>query len=146
MMAKITKINCIGFFWILLGIFAIFTRNFEAVDISLFILSIDIVLSFTISILSIVIGICFILRKRWAHKAMIYLSTALIVGICCLGIRMIINGILDIIKDQSLTSSITLIFGFIVFTSSIPFFLVIKSIKSKKISDIFHSIKYKNQN
>lgn len=135
------KIFFIGIFWVLLGVFAIFMRNFESSKISAFILSIDIVFSLTISILSIVIGICFILRKRWAHKAMHYLSTVLIVGICCLGVRMMIYGILDITKFQSLASIIGLFFGFIIFISSIPFFLVIAYIKSKEIRDYFYNMK-----
>ena len=104
----------LGLFWILLGIFAIFARTVDAIEISAFIL----VLSYSISILFIVIGTCFIFRKRWANKAMFYLSTVLIVGICGLGIKMTIYGIIDITKFQSLASTIKLLFGFTIILSS----------------------------
>ena len=135
------KIFFISIFWILVGIFAIFTRTFDTSDISVFNLSIDFVLSSTISIFSIVIGICFILRKRWAHKAMLYLSTLLIVGICGFGIKMITYGILEVIKFHSISSGIELFFGFITFISSIPFFLVIACINGKKIRGHFYNMK-----
>lgn len=135
------KILLIGVFWILFGVFLISTRTFDTREISFFIFSIDIVISYTISIFSIVIGIYFILGKRWAHKAMLNLSIVLIVGFCSFGIRTIIYGIMELNKFKSISSGIELFFGFNIFLSSIPFFLVIAYINSKKIRAHFYNMK-----
>jgi hypothetical protein len=138
------KLLFIGLFWILIGVFVIFARTFETNEVAGLISSLDFIFSFTISILSIVIGICFIFKKKWSHKAMLYLSKVLILGILCLGIKMTTYGILDLYKMRSLASSIGLLFGIIVFLSAIPFFVGIACIKSDEIKNyFFESLNFK---
>ena len=81
---------------------------------------------------SIVMGIGFILKMKWAHRVMLYLSSGLILGICGYGIITSIYGFMEYNKFKHLSSVVELFFGFVIIFSGIPFLFVIAYINNKE--------------
>ena len=135
---KPKKLILIGLLWIYLGTLIIVKITVDAIGHTNVAFSTDIILSSIISIFCIVIGTCFVLTKRWAHKITLALSIVFIAGFWGLGLKMIIYGISDIIKFHSPGSTLGLAFGLITLFSSFPFISVIAYINSKEVKGFFY--------
>lgn len=127
-----------GIFWILIGILIVITRTMGTMQAPA---SYHTLLAFlgysTISIGSIAIGIGFMLGKRWAKNAMMALSVLFIAAIWGLGGKMVLYGILDILKFKTPGSSVQAIFGLTVLLSSVPFLFVLSFINGEKVKSLF---------
>lgn len=115
--------------WILLGLFHIFNEIYDIVKNSIHSVSFYFIISNIISLFFIVIGINFLFKKSWAFKAIFVSSLAVISGALVLCTEMVIYGIFDIIRFQTLGACLRLVFGIIIFFSSIPFILMIANFK-----------------
>lgn len=144
--ALTSNIILIGIIWIYTGTVFIFTNLIKTLERSKFLLSYEFNLNSIISISAIIIGVFFILGKRWALYAVFALSSILIASSWVLSTSMVVYGISDIIRFQTPGSCIRLAFGVIVFFSSFPFILVIASLNNNKIKDCFYKRSTENCN
>ncbi len=129
----------IGFFWISLGTFYIFSLIDNIVFESYFALSVKQTIFAFVSLSSIIIGTFFIFKKNWAYNAMVYQSSILISGIFLLCAKMVIFGIFDIVSFQTFGSCLRLIFGLVIGLSSAPFILIVLNLKTGKLKNYYAS-------